>query len=354
MQNNRLVFYDSPLSPCARRVRVTLAAKQISHAVEYVDISKAEQKRPAYKAINPYGKVPAMTVDGRPLWESNIMTQYLDEAFACPALYPSDPLDYARVREWQAFEIRFAQTFFMLMYHRLAGTVLRVQKRSLERFVADIKKQSNDPAFIEFNKKAFLGSLLNSTEEAHHEQLLLDGIGKIEDALQDGRAYLIGAHFSQADISVFPRMRMLVYLGVVVDKTRYPNTSRWLTRVDRQPSMSASMTANEQMMANPLMLRMLRWARYPSLKPADEQSLAERVGLRLMHHLLALDALAIERLVVGLKKRLPKSRVDQSGISAPQRPVNMSSPTLTLAYNPASGEGQAASEILRWLGIDAA
>ena len=55
-----LIFYDYPSSPCARRVRISLFEKDLPHHIALVDLGKQEQKTPAFKQVNPWGKVPAL------------------------------------------------------------------------------------------------------------------------------------------------------------------------------------------------------------------------------------------------------------------------------------------------------
>jgi len=47
--------------------------------------------------------VPCLVVDGRPLVESNLINEYLDEAFPEPPLMPEAPLDRHEVRRWSKY-----------------------------------------------------------------------------------------------------------------------------------------------------------------------------------------------------------------------------------------------------------
>jgi glutathione S-transferase len=48
-----LVLYDAPGSPCARRVRITLLEKGLPWDTVIVDLSRMQQKKPEYLALNP-------------------------------------------------------------------------------------------------------------------------------------------------------------------------------------------------------------------------------------------------------------------------------------------------------------
>ena len=86
-------LYDFSLSPRARKVRITLAAKGLAYEKVPIDITTGEQKTPAYLAIHPYGKVPALQDNGTTVYESTIIMEYLNEAYPTPPLLPDDRLD---------------------------------------------------------------------------------------------------------------------------------------------------------------------------------------------------------------------------------------------------------------------
>ena len=93
-----LKLYDFPMSPRARKPRIVLAEKGLQYEKVNVDITKGEQKRPEYLAINPYGKVPALQEDGINVYESTIIMEYLNDKYANPPLLPADPGQRARAR----------------------------------------------------------------------------------------------------------------------------------------------------------------------------------------------------------------------------------------------------------------
>jgi len=93
-----LKLYDFPMSPRARKVRIVLAEKGLPYEKVTVDITKGEQKKPEFLAINPYGKVPALQDDGFAIYESIIIMEYLNDTHADPPLLPADPGQRARAR----------------------------------------------------------------------------------------------------------------------------------------------------------------------------------------------------------------------------------------------------------------
>ena len=86
-------------SQAAYRVRMALNLKGIEVENLYVDLLKGDQYGDAYGKINPQRVVPALVLDdGRVLFQSLAIIEYLDETVPKPALLPADALGRARVR----------------------------------------------------------------------------------------------------------------------------------------------------------------------------------------------------------------------------------------------------------------
>ncbi|CAL4955020.1 unnamed protein product [Urochloa decumbens] len=90
------------LSPFCIRVKLALAVKGVS-GYEYVE-EDLEHKSELLLSSNPvYGKVPVLIHRGEPVCESLVIVQYVDEAWAGPAILPSDPYERSRARFWAAY-----------------------------------------------------------------------------------------------------------------------------------------------------------------------------------------------------------------------------------------------------------
>jgi glutathione S-transferase len=93
-----LTLYDFGNSVCCQKVRVTLRAKALDWESIKVDLFKAEQYDPKYLKLNPRGIVPTLVHDGKPIIESTLICEYLDDAFPEPPLKPAEPWLRARMR----------------------------------------------------------------------------------------------------------------------------------------------------------------------------------------------------------------------------------------------------------------
>jgi glutathione S-transferase len=63
------------------------------------DCNVRPSQDPAYLALSPMGKVPYLEVDGTRLSESEVILEYLEDAFPQKPLLPAEPLARAKVRE---------------------------------------------------------------------------------------------------------------------------------------------------------------------------------------------------------------------------------------------------------------
>ncbi len=95
-------------STSSYRVRIALNLKGLSYEQAPVHLVRdgGEHNAPAFKAINPAGRVPALVLDeGTTLTQSLAIADYLDSLQPEPRLAPADPVLGARTR---AFALHIA------------------------------------------------------------------------------------------------------------------------------------------------------------------------------------------------------------------------------------------------------
>lgn len=233
-----LVLYDHPASPCARRVRIALLEKGLGWRSRVIDLEHMEQKSPWYLALNPNGIVPTLQHGDRVVWESNVITEYLDDVFPRSRLYPADPWERAQAKMWQAFELEMAKEFRPLLYHRLMGPMKRALSR--EQALAEARAHTTDPAHLEWTARVYDGEVVDEAEAGRLEHLLYARMRTLDERLA-GRAFLVGEAFSIADVSVLPRVAMYPWIGLPIDAAAYPNVAGWLERVGSRPSFVQSL-----------------------------------------------------------------------------------------------------------------
>jgi len=95
-----LKLYQADWSPFPTRVRLVLYAKNIPFEPIYPPgFDQPREMRDAYRKINPMGRIPALVLeDGSVLPESEVICEYLEDAYPEPSLRPADAYGRARVR----------------------------------------------------------------------------------------------------------------------------------------------------------------------------------------------------------------------------------------------------------------
>jgi RNA polymerase-associated protein len=180
-----LTLYDAPRCPYCARVRIALAEK----AVEFETVEVDLKDRPAwiYKK-NPTGRVPVIEEDDRPLPESAVIMEFLDERYPEPPLLPADPADRAQIRCLIFRDDEFTDPYYAFR----RGEGFEDFDKALRRF----------------------------------------------DAMLAEQPYLGGAEYSQADIAFVPWvLRARDMLGV--DFEPYPALAAWLVRLEERPAIAA-------------------------------------------------------------------------------------------------------------------
>ncbi|RPJ44755.1 MAG: glutathione S-transferase [Betaproteobacteria bacterium] len=93
-------LFGTPRSPYVRKVRIVLAEKQIPH--DYI-VARGSAPGSPVPALNPLAKVPTLVRDdGRPLYDSPVIVDYLDALGSGPQLIPADFEGRIEVKRWEA------------------------------------------------------------------------------------------------------------------------------------------------------------------------------------------------------------------------------------------------------------
>lgn len=288
INSHGLLLYDFGGSPCARRVRISLLEKGLDWDTQTIDLSRLEQRSPEYLAINPNGLVPTLAHGERVIWESNVITQYLDDLFPeCP-LYPDDSWQLAQVRMWQAAEQAMAKDYRPLMYQRLIGPMLRV-KYSLDEALAVASRSTHNPADLDWERRVWSLTVLTQAEQLQAEARLYGWLDKVEAALQ-ARDFLVGKGFSQAEISIYPRVAMYPYIGLRIGAERYPLTRTWMQRLESRPSFPRTQTPQDRAVLRLARIGLLPWIAREVARAPIERSMGAQLGLALLRRLLRRDA----------------------------------------------------------------
>src|SRR5215470_16438566 len=187
-------LYDAVPSSNSDRVKVALNEKGLAYDRTTLDLAKKDQKRPEFLKLNPYGKVPVIDDDGKVLFESCIINEYLDEKYPNPPLMPKDPYLRGRGRVL----VDYALNYLHEPYWALRAEIM---KKESER---------NMPLMEE--KRQTLRNLLRY----------------LEDALGE-KSYFLG-EISLTDIDVLPRFLRMESYGALPTPV-LPRLGAWLQRM---------------------------------------------------------------------------------------------------------------------------
>ena len=102
MAGDQVTLLDLWASPFGMRVRIALAEKAVKYEYSEQDLWN---KGALLLQMNPvHKKIPVLVHNGKPVCESLIIVQYIDEAWKEKApLFPSDPNQGALSRFWADF-----------------------------------------------------------------------------------------------------------------------------------------------------------------------------------------------------------------------------------------------------------
>lgn len=97
-----LKLYSGWFCPFVQRAWTVLEEKKIPY--QYIEVNPYHKPDSLLK-LNPRGLVPTLQYDNKPLYESTVICEFLEEAYPDhgPHLMPKDPLMRARTRIWTDF-----------------------------------------------------------------------------------------------------------------------------------------------------------------------------------------------------------------------------------------------------------
>jgi glutathione S-transferase len=194
-----LTLYSYRRCPFAIRVRMVLAEKEILYQLIEEKLSELS---PELMALHPEGRVPLLVheVDGHRqiIYQSSIITEYLDEAFPGVALMPLTASGRAQVRLWTYW---CDQLF----------------KPDLDLYKYELKR-------------------LSEGERADLVKRLHAYLAEWENGLGAG-PFILGAKLTLADIHLFPFARQFMAIPHVLPGLEaYPRFKSWLAQMVARPT----------------------------------------------------------------------------------------------------------------------
>ncbi len=228
-----LELYHSGLSTCSKQVRLALVEKGLPYVSRYVELQHHAQLSAAYLALNPWGVVPTLVHDGRPIVNSAAIAEYLEDMFPDPALRPSDPAARSRMRLW----IWAADMVHPALQNATYDAVLKQKMTDLEP--AEIERLLDRMPAPERRERMrrIVGGGFERDEIEHAFERLGFVMERAEADLADG-PWLAGEAYSLADIAMLAIVHRLTELRpAMLDRDRFPRVNDWLDRMMDRPAV---------------------------------------------------------------------------------------------------------------------
>ena len=208
-----ITLYDFGNSVCCQKVRITLRAKGLEWQAIRVDLFKSEQYDPNYLKLNPKGVVPTLVHDGKPVIESTLICEYLDETFPDPRLIPNDPWQRTRMRLWSkmvddALFEGVTEISFSAMFRERMRNMTEAQRQTRFRNIGDPRRRDRFKSTYEHGVRSPF--VLHAIAAYERGWKLLD-----ETLAETSGPWVLGAQPTLADINLMPFAARLDYLGLL-------------------------------------------------------------------------------------------------------------------------------------------
>ncbi len=228
-----LTMYHYWRSVCSQKARFCLAEKGLKWHSRHVDLFTFDHWQPDYLALNPKAVVPTLDHDGNVLIESNVIIEYLDDAFAGPSLSPADALAKASMRLWLYDSEAIAHPNVALASYNPRHAP-RFARLSTEELIETASRHPNRDTRIRMTRRAEHGVPAEDENTAYAN--LEDLLDRIEAALAGG-PWLIGADFTLADIAMAPYVNRIEVLErpEVLARSARPRLAEWWRRIQARP-----------------------------------------------------------------------------------------------------------------------
>jgi glutathione S-transferase len=145
-------LFGTPGSPYVRKVRLVLEEKHLPY--EYV-LAPASMREARVVPLNPLGKIPVLVGDdGRIVYDSPVIVEYLDGLAPEPRLIPQNFSDRIEVKRWEALGDGVAEATVLISHdyrkpagQREAEAWYEKQRKKIERGLAVMAKDLGDRSF---------------------------------------------------------------------------------------------------------------------------------------------------------------------------------------------------------------
>lgn len=228
-----LVLFNAPQSTCSQRVRFVLQAKGLAFEERKLDLFAGDQLKPDYLRINPNGVVPSLLHDGRPVTDSSVIMEYLDEVFPAPErLVPDEAVERARMRTLMRFIDEVPAAAIRIPSYNLAF-LPAFQAMSEEEFRALAESKPLRKEFLlAMGRTGFSDAEMKSAMER-----LARSVRRMDDAIRvSAGPFMLGSRLTLADIAIMPVIVRLKDINLTSMWGAHPAVGTWLAAIEAHPA----------------------------------------------------------------------------------------------------------------------
>ena len=239
-------FYFHP-TPNPAKVALFLEESGTPYEALPVDTSKGEQHKPAFRAVNPNGKVPAIIDTEGPggkevrVFDSTAILLYLGDK---TGQFVGAPQDRPELLSWLLFIASGLGPF--------SGQAVHFQ------FAA--------PEGLDYARNRY------RREAERHYQVLEDHLA--------GREFIVGSAYTIADMSAWGWVDRAarVFKGEADPLVAFPNVGRWFESIDARPAAVLARAVGRNHAFKKEVDEETKRALFPSNYPAARSTVEQRVG----------------------------------------------------------------------------
>ncbi len=227
-----LELYHAHISTCSQKVRLCLAEKGLDWTSHPIEFATGDHLKPAYLALNPNGVVPTLVHDGRPVIDSSVICEYLEEIAPDEgsALMPRDAYGRARVRAWLRYieEVPTAAIRVPSFNELFLKGWRQMSDAQRARYIAATPLRKGH--YRKFGAEGFSKDQVDESTER-----LRQTVERIDSAVAKG-AWLAGDAISLADLCVLPTIVRMSDIGLEDIWRDLPGMTDWYARISARPS----------------------------------------------------------------------------------------------------------------------
>jgi glutathione S-transferase len=239
-------------SVCSQKVRLCLAEKGIEFESRHVNLFDFEHWSPEYVKLNPKGVVPALVHDGRPIIESNVILEYLEDVFPEVRLRPRDPYEQAMMRIWIYNSEEIAHHNVNTASHNPRHAVRHKAKKHTREEMEAVAARCPNPAIA----RRFLHRIEHGVSEKEEN----DAYGELDYLLDQMEAalakhpWVAGREYSLGDIAMAPFINRIEVLKrpEMVGAARRPRLADWWQRIQARPAFKQAFAFQNPDKTDPL------------------------------------------------------------------------------------------------------